>query len=1530
MSEQELNNAESNGEANSEKEQIQNLPAAPEQIVSEEKPGKFGFKRSIFRKIINIFISAFLVLLIFSLVIVGFTQTKTFRELLREKVISLVNEEISGKLNIEKIDGTLLTSLYLRNTSIVVDNDTLLFASNVEVKASPVQLLLKKIHIRKVLLQDIRVNLLQDQDGKWNYEKLIKPTPEDTSKSSFSFIVQAPDIELRNISLTRQTFANHGSTQIYKTLNSEDLRIQELNFNAEVFADIENQNYLLILKELSFKPNLTRFNLRYISGEFAITKDFASVNKFYFLTDSSEIKINARIDSLNLFGDASLRDFRNYPVTIDAKASPFNFDDLSSFFDATEILKGRPEFELRAQGKFGAFKIDRAKLDYQDTHFDFSGQILNLNVPSKLYIKASVVNTDINYKDINKLMPNLKLPEYAKMVLTGVNVEYEGEPTNFKTKFLGNVNEGYIEGEGTMNVGVEPMTYDIKFATENLDLAALVGFPTKINSSGSISGQGTTPMDLAADLRLNVYNTALNNITIDKFDVTSHAKDRTIDLSIYTTAEKAKSIITGNLVYDKDTVPSYSFIGDVKNLNLGRFMDDEKYRSEMNLYFSLEGKSFNPDEINANFAFGIDSSYFQDKWINSSIVETTFKKDSTKREILLSSDFVDFKIDGSFSLNKAIDLMIYESKTITEIITNKLLELNPLSVVNAPVFQDTVSTPVPGVVNEDIKFDYDFKFKDFDLIAMLMGNEQLTIKGSGKGSFSNKAPNFSISAELDLEQLIMMDKGATIYLSDFLADFNFTRDNRSNSFDKLFGTASISGKRFYTGSSIKFLNADIVFNQSKLLFSASANYDDMIIADGEGTILMTPNEQQFLISELNVNYDGINWMNKDTIKAFFNPNYFKIVDCKVQHDTSLLSLEGIIQNTGDQSLTVSASRLTGEIIERYAFGFKNTGMIANGTLQGKIEGKFENPLINFTFDAKDLQLNNNKLGNIKGYMKYADKKMVTNFAFLDAEGNEKKPLFLFDAMFAIDMSFTSVKERFLRNEPFYMKFKSDNFNLSQLGRIVPGIVDQRGILQANVNISGTFADPVYSGYVNLSDAYFTSTFNNLTYKCGGKLTFEKKGFIVDSLVVANAGGTNFPGEIKGLGSILFEGFSMKDVNLRFFGDIAIMSQQTQTVSPFFYGDLQIQTDGDWLLTKKGEKFFFKGNMLMKKTDLVYTTGRDEAMNANKNLDIIFVVDSSKIDKELIRFQNILAKEKALQQQIAASGDKNFDFDYEIGLTSGKDGKLTFILGQALNQKLIVEMRGGMKFESIANAYRAQGSFELLPGSRLEFFKTFDATGFLRFESDVTNPYLDITSTYTADYISPREDAQAPQEVAVKIKIKGPLSELGKNLASDQTALSVYVGSRNIQNNVRETRYDYADAFSFILIGKFKDDLTAQDKAVVAGQTQNAISSTGYSFLGTVLTGFVNSAVGDLINNISINTSGEHPKFSLSGRYDNFSYSLGGTTETFTNLSKANLMLEYRFYPTNLKARFERKDPIVKTYGLDEKILEMALKYKFEF
>ena len=100
MADQELNN----------KEQDQELPAVGQdhendrlnsQLIGNQKQSKI--KRSVFRKIVNVFIGTFLGLILFTLIVLGYTQTKTFRETLREKVITLVNEEINGKLNIEKI-----------------------------------------------------------------------------------------------------------------------------------------------------------------------------------------------------------------------------------------------------------------------------------------------------------------------------------------------------------------------------------------------------------------------------------------------------------------------------------------------------------------------------------------------------------------------------------------------------------------------------------------------------------------------------------------------------------------------------------------------------------------------------------------------------------------------------------------------------------------------------------------------------------------------------------------------------------------------------------------------------------------------------------------------------------------------------------------------------------------------------------------------------------------------------------------------------------------------------------------------------------------------------------------------------------------------------------------------------------------------------------------------------------------------------------------------------------------------------------
>ncbi len=1481
-------------------------------------------KRSLFRKIINVFIGIVLGIIILFVVLLGFTQTKTFRDYLRDKIVAEVNSSINGKLSIEKIDGTILTSVFLRNTILTTQGDTILNVKNAVVKINILQLMLKKIYIRNILLEDAKIKLLQDSKGTWNYANLIKPTEEDTLKSSFPFFIQANDIQIRNLNFTKQSHQFSGSTNSYQTANFDDLRINNLYLTAQAFIDIDNSNYLLMLNELSFKPNLKRFTLRNISGEFAVTKDFASVKKFIFITDSSDIRLDARLDSVNLFGDVELKDFKNYPVSIDLDASSLNFDDLSSFIGSTEILKGNPAVELKASGKFGGFNIQKLAVDYRTTHFEISGEVLKLNTPEDLFIKANISDTDINYKDVNALLPTLKLPEFAMLSVSSVNIDYEGEPTNFKTKFSGNIENGYLAFECSLNVDSDPMQYDIKFETGDLDLNPIIGISTLLNSEGTLIGNGSSPAELDAVFNFSAKNSTFDNLPIEYFTIFSNAKNRLIELEIEGKSNNTDALIIGSMEFDNDTIPNYSLVGSIKHLDISTFSKVDENKSDLNFYFSAEGRHIDLDNIIGTYSFGIDSSSYNETIIDYSNIDLVFRKDSTYREINLKSDFIDFNIKGNFNLDDAVKLTLYEGKTIADAISAKLNELNPLAVVDQSTDNRILDQEIPDIVNNKIEFEYDFNFKDFSLIAAVTGLERLDVIGTGHGKITNSVPNFNINSIIDLKYFILIDNGSTIYISDAMSDIKFNRDNRLVSFDNLFGFASLSAKRFYSTGNIKNINADLVFSQSKLSFNISADYEEMLNAHVRGALTIAPIEQQINIDSLNVNYNELDWINKTPITIYFNPYRFNIADCLLYHDTSYVSLTGTIESSGEQQLNFVIGKLSGEIISKYFFGNSDPNLIANGNIITKVFGDFEDPIINTNLNINNLSYDNFNLGKLTGRISYSDKKITSDIKFLDSTYNIDKPLLTFTGTIPADLSFTTVQNRFIESEEINIRLYSDNFNIRSLGHLIPGIKNQKGNLLADLVINGNISSPEYSGFLKLTDGYFIADNNNMPYDFGIDIKFQSSGLLIEKFSISNAGGTKFPGKIDGIGSVIFDGFKIDDLSIRFSGDIALLNEQSKIVSPLFYGDLQIGTQSDWVLTMRNDRLFFKGDVLLKETNLTIKT-TDQATQTNSNFNFIYLVDSTKIDKELIKFQEIVSSEN---NRVQESEESSLNIDYDVRVKVENSARIIFILSQAVNQRLLVEMTGDLEYVSTGGFTRAQGAFNLMPGSKLEFFKTFDAEGFLRFESDVTNPYLDIIATYRSDYINPRDVNALPQDVAVKIKIKGPLNELGKNLAGNTESIGVYVGTRNIQNNIRDTSYDYADAFSFILIGKFKDDLTAQDRAQVAGQT-NAIGNTATSFLGSVLTSFVNSAVGDLINNIQISQTGDYTKFSLSGRIQNLRYSFGGTTELFQNFNKANIKVEYLFGPRFL-IRLERKDPIVQTFGLDEKINEIALKYRFEF
>ena len=135
-----------------------------------------------------------------------------------------------------------------------------------------------------------------------------------------------------------------------------------------------------------------------------------------------------------------------------------------------------------------------------------------------------------------------------------------------------------------------------------------------------------------------------------------------------------------------------------------------------------------------------------------------------------------------------------------------------------------------------------------------------------------------------------------------------------------------------------------------------------------------------------------------------------------------------------------------------------------------------------------------------------------------------------------------------------------------------------------------------------------------------------------------------------------------------------------------------------------------------------------------------------------------------------------------------------------------------------------------------------------------------------------------------MNIKGTLKELDKNLAQQSEKLAVYVGTKNIENNVSDATKDASDAVMFMILNKFNDNVSQQER--------NIIDSYATSFAGSIVGGFLNRQLGDYVKSLDIRQSGNDTKFILAGRAGKFRYSIGGSTAVFQDLGLANVKIEY--------------------------------------
>ncbi|XOB63665.1 DUF748 domain-containing protein [Campylobacterota bacterium DY0563] len=415
----------------------------------------------------------FITILSFFLIytIIGFIAIP---KIAKPQIEKIINENITQKASIEKLKfNPFLLKLSAFNLKISDKNTTTFSLDKLEIDFSLITSLDEKhINFKNLELVNPYINVIENEDGSFNFEKIIKPTEEEKKEN-----------EKENSSI---------KFQIYKTI-IKDAKID--------FTKLEKN-------KKPYKLSINNFNYTfYDMGTFKNT--LASHSLRLDINNTSKIIINGglRLSPFEMYGNAQIIDLK--PTQFLAyKQDLLNFKinedaSLNLSFGYKVNMKDNLKFELNKAN----LKVENIELSKDEEKLislkNFNINNLNLDFP-KNYISID----SINFDDIDSNIVSNKRGEINLSNLVKISVSKRKEPKeenkenskpwniDLKEFNINNSNVKYTDMKNLLNVSTNNI--NIKLSNLNIDDDAISLDNAKlIKSNLNLKKGGNTDIDVA-------------------------------------------------------------------------------------------------------------------------------------------------------------------------------------------------------------------------------------------------------------------------------------------------------------------------------------------------------------------------------------------------------------------------------------------------------------------------------------------------------------------------------------------------------------------------------------------------------------------------------------------------------------------------------------------------------------------------------------------------------------------------------------------------------------------------------------------------------------------------------------------------------------------------------------------------------------------------------------------------------------------------------------------------------------------------
>ncbi|HAC15588.1 MAG TPA: hypothetical protein DCE78_06545 [Bacteroidetes bacterium] len=662
---------------------------------------------------------------VIALIILQISSTRTY---FIDSIESNFQTKYHGQLHIESIEGFIPFNATIHNISFLyqedelIASDTIIHIESVQLSLNPLDLLSNKLSVQSLLVINPFLNLKFDDEREfYTVNRVFQPraTSEDD-----------PDNVVRKIELLAPFFTiENGKVRIEMPETSaqfkegiESIEIDEIQLSS--FVEFTNDMRFIDLQYLFFDVKQFDTDQIQLAGQIYSDETFLEFNGFSLKNHNNFLSVTGEIRNFDILNKERKDQLLNASYSLTVDSSRVNLGDYGQIWSDLIQFDNDLLLDLDIVGDLDELHIDRMNIQYGQSNLTSLGEIQNLkdynNISYLLDIRELVVRSDEIISIFGDQIDQ-RITILDNFVTQG-RIQGDFKATDIDLILL--AGDADLRVDGHVNWNTVP-DYQLTLNTNDFNLQLLLpeSLPqTILNSEIKLAGKGTTEDDLEVELDITVYNSMVNQISVDRLHLIGDYKQGLLDSEIL--INDGETTLEGSFALDHTGIPSYDLVGVFKNVDLSRYIQ--------NSYVATTDMDF---EINLN-ATGeklADLTGMVNLDVNRAIVDGDSLKNhqfyadlldymDDQKELRFTSTLMDFNLRGDLDPEAIQSVYEYWFDYLVYQVNTEILLVNPDSLqtpsTRAPISNDVLDLQYSMIVKDATliqKYIHDLPFIDIDL-----------------------------------------------------------------------------------------------------------------------------------------------------------------------------------------------------------------------------------------------------------------------------------------------------------------------------------------------------------------------------------------------------------------------------------------------------------------------------------------------------------------------------------------------------------------------------------------------------------------------------------------------------------------------------------------------------------------------------------------------------------------------------------------------------------------------------------------------